>query len=756
MSKPVDVDRIPAELRDWPHWVVWRYETREGKRTKVPYSPTTRRRASSTDPATWAPFLAALAVFEAGGYEGIGFVVTDETPFTGVDLDKCIDDAGQVDPWAWQIVTDLDSYTEVTPSGRGLRVWLRGKLPPGTRRQGQVEMYDAGRYFTVTGWHVKGTPTVIKDRAAVLPLFYEEIFSPPADPPPPPATPPQPVTLDDLAIIDKAHGARNRAIFAALWRGDVTIYGGDESRADYHLCRHLAFWTGKDPARIDRLFRQSGLYREKWDNRHAADGRTYGEMTIGAALDATPNSYTAPTPRPARPTSNGHPAGLRGHAPAEAAVAVAEEMPAMSQPTAPVVADGLPAAPVSPESHETRETRRRFQLLHADELDNLPPVKWLIKDEVAAGQFSLFYGPSGGGKSFVALDWALQVAQDHPVLYVAAEDAQGYAARKIAWRLHHGKPAGQLYFMPEPVNLFDPADVTAFIDDVARPMRPALIVFDTLARCMTGADENSARDMGVVVDHIEAIRHATGAACIPVHHSNKTGGTYRGSSALFGAAYTVIELQKDDDLIIVKSEKAKNSANFAPRVLRLIQVSTGRETAEGEPETSCVAVPSDKVYTRGPELTERQRVLLDTLAMAVFVEAGAKSATLQETLSIPKPSLYRTLSDLMRKGYVRQATKGDPYYITNEGLTAIGANPLDLPAPAAAPPAAPPVSPQSHETRETTDPPPPAPVSAEWDTIRSGTEEKEPFSGPNGRQNGRNNGLVSQSQGSLTQSHETT
>ena len=297
-------------------------------------------------------------------------------------------------------------------------------------------------------------------------------------------------------------------------------------------------------------------------------------------------------------------------------------------------------------------------------------MTWLIKDEVAAGQFNLFYGPSGGGKSFVALDWALQIAQTAPVVYVAAEDAQGYAARVLAWCKHHRKSAGHLYFVPEPVNLSDPAAVGDFITQ-AGPLQPVFIVFDTLARCMTGADENSARDMGVVVDHIELIRHQTGAAVAPVHHSGKNGQSYRGSSALFGAAYTVIELKNDDGVITVVSEKAKNTPKFAPRRLSLIPVSTGRETPDGEAETSCVLIPSEQVYIAPNALTAQQRQVLEFLALDTFIECGAKSGVIQRATGIPDSSLYRTLAGLKRKDFLTQGRTGDPFTITDAGRQAV-------------------------------------------------------------------------------------
>lgn len=633
-------ESIPQELKDRPQWVVWLYESREGEKkpTKVPYNARTGRRADSTDPRTWSTFDEALAAYEQDDWAGIGYVLSTDDPYTGVDLDHAIDSNGKVKPWAMYYVDGLDTYTEKSPSGEGLRLFTRASWPYSRHRKGDIEIYADKRFLTLTGNHLPDTPKTINNRAEAIPIIYADVFGDdfPTDRAQPSA---QPIDLDDARLIEKAHAARYGADFAALWRGDTSPYSGDDSRADYHLVKSLLFWTGSNDVRAERLFRQSGLMRPKWDERRGET--TYGERTMAAALQNLRAVYTP------QASPNGH--------------------------RSPVSPQSHPSAGhVSPESHETRETRPRFQILRADDLDTLPPVKWLVKDEIAAGQFSLFYGPSGGGKSFVALDWALEVSQEQPVIYVAAEDAQGYAARKIAWCKHHEKGAGQLYFVPEPVNLFDPAAVAAFVDEVARPLSPSLIIFDTLARCMTGADENSARDMGVVIENLEYIRHATGAAVVPVHHSGKNGATYRGSSALFGAAYTVIELESDGDLIKITCDKAKNSTKFKPRVLRLIQVSTGRETEDGEPETSCVAIPSDQVYTQGSDLTERQRQIVETLSLPVFVEAGAKYSHLQEIHpDIPRASLYRLLGEIMRKGYARQAAKGDPFYITAEGVAAV-------------------------------------------------------------------------------------
>jgi putative DNA primase/helicase len=164
--------RVPEELRRLKHWLVWRTELRRNKKTgqrkptKVPYCARTGQLAKSNDPATWSSFEAALKAFESRGYDGLGFVLTD-TPYTGVDLDGCILD-GAIEPWARQIIAELESYTERSPSGKGVHVIVLAKLPPGRRQKefdGRprygVGLYDCDspRYFTMAATLSTGTPS---------------------------------------------------------------------------------------------------------------------------------------------------------------------------------------------------------------------------------------------------------------------------------------------------------------------------------------------------------------------------------------------------------------------------------------------------------------------------------------------------------------------------------------------------------------------------------------------------------------------
>ncbi len=153
--KKVD-GNFPAALIQRPQWLCWKLlpPTEPGKKPrKVPVNPMGCEPASTTDPSTWSSFETAAKCFLAHPQiAGLGFVFTENDPFVGVDLDKCCDPStGEIEPWAEEIIDELSSYTEFSPSGTGVHIIVRGDLPPQGRRKGNIEMYDSGRYFTVTG-----------------------------------------------------------------------------------------------------------------------------------------------------------------------------------------------------------------------------------------------------------------------------------------------------------------------------------------------------------------------------------------------------------------------------------------------------------------------------------------------------------------------------------------------------------------------------------------------------------------------------
>ena len=300
---------IPEEWREREQWVCWREEDRDGKPTKIPVTPGTGAFASSTDSETWASFETALEYAETEYADGIGFVFTDDDPIVGVDLDDCRDpETDDVDDAALDIIERLDSYTEVSPSGTGYHVLIKGELPEGRNRRGSIELYDTARFFTVTGDHVERTPIRVARRQDALAAIHREYVQDTEseltsesehqgaldEQSPTTETAAVDVDLDDEDLLEKARAASNGEKFERLWNGNTVGYDS-QSEADMALCCLLAFWTGGDPTQMEQLFRQSGLHREKWDEVHYADGSSYGEKTIERAIATTSEFYDPDT-----------------------------------------------------------------------------------------------------------------------------------------------------------------------------------------------------------------------------------------------------------------------------------------------------------------------------------------------------------------------------------------------------------------------------------------------------------------------------
>jgi putative DNA primase/helicase len=297
---------IPAILRERSQWVVWKYETRNGKLTKVPYTPllSVATKASSTDPATWGTYGAAITVAEVGKYDGVGYVLTKEDGIVFVDLDNCRNpETGAIEEWARQIVNDLNSYTEISPSGTGLHTFAVATLPPEGRRKGKIEMYIDGRFATITGNHLPGTPTTIEERGAEVLALHANTFAAvksghAKDVSGIPTSNDANCKCSNLSneeIRRLASRASNAPKVHALWHGDNTGYTSP-SEGDLALCSLLTFYT-RDPAQLESLMRESSRSRDKWDKN-----KTYLQRTIRKALQNVTETYS-----PAPPVNlNGH------------------------------------------------------------------------------------------------------------------------------------------------------------------------------------------------------------------------------------------------------------------------------------------------------------------------------------------------------------------------------------------------------------------------------------------------------------------
>ncbi len=305
--------------------------------------------------------------------------------------------------------------------------------------------------------------------------------------------------------------------------------------------------------------------------------------------------------------------------------------------------------------------------LAEDEIDQLRPPTWLIKSIIPAGEVTMVSGPGDTGKTFILLDMAKRVAQHYPVMYIAAEDESGIKIRKRAWEVHHNTPKnGNFLMWRGALPLFEVDQVDSFIEEV-HGLGLRLIVVDTLSQSIAGADENSNGDMRLVLANCQRIAHETGAAVVFIHHTTKNGDTFRGASALKNDSYAHLEVSRDDELIKFECGRVKNSKQFAPRYFRLVDVATDIPGEEGEPITSCVIAPADRVVI-GDTLSRNQVAMLESLLLMTDAQGGAATTELQTASKLVGNSFYGALKRLRALGLVDKGEKRtDPLYITLVG-----------------------------------------------------------------------------------------
>ena len=284
-------DKIPNELKQLPQWVCWKGEPGEnGKIRKIPVNPKTGGGAMSNNPDTWADFETAVRASVA--YSGVGFMFAP--PYFGVDIDNIAAEIaafrnGEDDNIVSEFVHTLTSYTEYSQSGNGIHIICRGELPAGGRRRGNVEMYQTGRYFIMTGNDAAGYAEIEDCTEAIKPL-YEKYIGGGREP----TTGIQitPICLTDREVIDNAAKSKQGEMFRNLYAGNWDSYFNSQSEADLSFCNMLAFWCRCDFELMDRIFRSSGLMRDKWDRRQS--GTTYGTLTLKKAIASCHKVYEPP------------------------------------------------------------------------------------------------------------------------------------------------------------------------------------------------------------------------------------------------------------------------------------------------------------------------------------------------------------------------------------------------------------------------------------------------------------------------------
>ena len=280
---------IPEELKNNAQWCGWKYEMRDGRKTKVPYNPNTIEKAKSNDAETFGAFEDAQDAVLGGYVDGYGIRVFNG--FSAIDIDHCVSEDGCLSDAAQEICIAMQSYAEKSPSGSGIRVIFKSpdfvydkeKYYIKNPNNG-IEIYTEGstnRFVTITGNTVYGYP--IRDNPEALQAILDKYMLRPAKKTSTTSTPSRAdADLDEEQILSRAMRNYN---FSTLFNGNMGAYKNDHSSADLALCNMLAFWTGKDPIKIDKIFRKSALYREKWERGD------YRSTTIGKAIEDCTEVY---------------------------------------------------------------------------------------------------------------------------------------------------------------------------------------------------------------------------------------------------------------------------------------------------------------------------------------------------------------------------------------------------------------------------------------------------------------------------------
>jgi hypothetical protein len=533
----IDPASVPVDLRARAQWVVWKVEGRHGRPTKVPYVPLgSGARASAVDPSSWRSFEQANAAFDEGHFEGLGYVLDTKDPFAGVDLDHCIDaQSGDVLDWASEIALDLNSYTEVTPSGAGLHIFVRGKLPNEVlgRKKGDVEMYCGKRFLTVTGRHVPGTPQTIEVRDASLALLYARYFSQAGQIGTNGRDFPQQVPgyeLSDDEIIEIASRAANGSKFLDLWRGSWESHTPSRSEADAALLGILAFYS-QEPSQLDRLMCQSGMARSKWLQRP-----DYRERTIRFVLSHMSEHYS-----PA--TRNGHTTGNHK-----------EQVPPREETSPPERETGQ-----APDPQPQTEPVNKWADIPIGECGDGELVDWLWEGYIAPGVVTSLTALWKSGKTTLlahllksadgSLDqFAGRSLREIDALIVTEEHQSLWAGRREELGLKDNISIIPRPFMGRPT----PAEWTAFclyLGDLVEKKHYSLVVFDTIFNLWCVTDENNNAEIIQALRPLHAITQHEVAVLLLAHPTKVDQGegkSTRGGGAFGGFVDVITEMRRFD------------------------------------------------------------------------------------------------------------------------------------------------------------------------------------------------------------------
>ncbi|OGZ65187.1 MAG: hypothetical protein A3C50_03000 [Candidatus Staskawiczbacteria bacterium RIFCSPHIGHO2_02_FULL_43_16] len=519
---------------DEKRWVNWRYELVKGKWSKVPYQ-TNGKKALTTVPATWNTLDMVMAA--ENHFNGIG-IVFNET-LLGIDIDHCIENNQIAHPEKEKIlefINRADTYCEISPSGTGLHIFLPIIAPIELvkKKHAPYEIYTWGRYFTITGIPFG---TIKPIRAPITPDEAISLISILGYPWAKETRPnnqnidnyqKSSISLSDEVLRQKMFASQHGAKIQALYNGDTSDFGGDESVAEASLCSHLAFWTGKDAARIESLWLASPLgSREKTQKR-----KDYREKTIDFAIKNQTETYK----------------------------------PSLSE-------DSQDSAPY-------------FEFMSDTDLlaMNIPPITWHIESLFEKSTLNMIAAPSHQYKSMLVLRMALSVAHGFPlfnhfetlksnVLIVSEEDGMPLLKHRYEMLLQDGEKPGGIYFIIQSGKKINEKWAEEILK-YTTANNIQFVILDSL-RALHTKKENDSDEMQSVMDVLLSLARK-GLTVLFVHHNGKgqkegIDGA-RGSSGIVAAVhgYIACETKKTGgEHIVVSQLKLKAAKSIEPFVLNV-------------------------------------------------------------------------------------------------------------------------------------------------------------------------------------------
>lgn len=585
---------VPDELQALPGWLVWRYEQHPGepKPRKVPYYVDGGRRygvqGSPQDRGKLTTFAMARDEAMKRNFDGIGLALMPDWGVTALDFDKCVGPNGAM---PYEIVEIIgDTYSEYSPSGEGVRAFVRGNL-------GNNKSYAEGDRYGFETFNTNGFVTITGRHTPYCEIMgLENTVAPASD-----------------YVIDLAARRFTRSASSALQDDPADFMIGHEPKLGLTVERmqELLGELDSDMSREDWIRVGMALHHEcegddtgfeLWDD-WSSDGLTY-PGTEG--LRGQWESFD-------RRVGNGHRQVTMASVIKMAKQAGAAPVNPLKATTADdlrrVVAESADTLPVSTNGTTPPEYTGRFRIHHAAEIAARPPGKWWIKGLIPEARIGAIFGASGSGKSFCVIDlmahlslgwdWRGLKTRQGRVLYVVAEGGTGAGKRIKAWCQHHNVPETSLNIsiLLAPPNIMLRQDIEDLVVAIKAAGGFEHIVLDTYAQVTPGANENTAEDMSLALGHCAAIGDATEAEIHLVHHSGKdaTKGA-RGWSGINAALDYSIEVTRDPDTNYreMRVSKMKDGEDGMRYAFKLEVLEVGLDD-DGDAITSCVAVEADVV-----------------------------------------------------------------------------------------------------------------------------------------------------------------